>query len=80
MKMDKELIRKLLNHVECYADGVSPLALPTIEDYSPKVVQYHLGLCKEAGFVRVSSTKRDVVFGLTYQGHLELDKLRGERN
>ena len=72
MKRHDALIRKLLEHVECYGtDG--PMADPEIPGYTPAQVGYHLRLCGQAGFLNfVGGALHD----LLWEGHEELARLR----
>ena len=82
MKRYLKLIRKLLEHAElhCHGDPISP---PECSEFDATVVNYHVGLCKEAGFLRVEKISgaeeaypRYVIGTLTWAGHEALDKLR----
>ena len=73
MKRDTELIRHILEYVECNSESKF-LAAPSIEGYKSSEVQYHIKLCKEAGLVNVDGGN---LRSLTWQGHNMLDTLRG---
>lgn len=83
MQRKMKLIRKLLTHVECYApEGGDVIPVPEIDGYTDVEVQYHVGLCKEAGYLRVAAQvaggQHSGIFGLTWAGHDALDRLRTE--
>ena len=82
MKRDMALIQALLEHVEnaCGGDFLCPPALPA---YSDRLIQYHVSLCGQAGFLEVQKTTgadapyaRFVVRNLTWAGHEKLAELR----
>lgn len=77
MKRHRDLIQLILEYVECKGNGHS-LSDPTPDEYCEKDVRYHIRLCKEAGFVHTSGTKRPALVSLTWAGHEELDRMRGE--
>ena len=81
MKRQMKLIRKLLQYAEANATGL-PIDAPEYQKYSEEEVHYHLGLCSEAGYMRVSNstyagmpTPRYMIINLTWQGHEELERL-----
>ena len=60
---------------------------PELEDYRLLQIEYHVRLCKEAGYITARHVGSPVVNGgepdcyqmgrLTWAGHEELDRLRG---
>ena len=81
MQRKMKLIRKLLTHVECFApEGGEVICVPEIEGYSAAQVQYHVYLCREAGYIRtpnpVAGSGYTAISGLTWAGHDALDRLR----
>lgn len=79
MRRDCKLILKILRYVRDHADGVNIVEPPDCQSYSPEAVAYHIRLCADAGFVRMSDSDKlmDVPFGvleLTWAGHEELRK------
>ena len=75
MQMDDVLIKQLLKYCEQNAPGPRGFLFhPDIDGYSTEQIEYHVRLCSQAGFVLVNNTGHMVE--LTYQGQLELRKLR----
>ena len=80
MQRDKKLIKQILLHVRQHANG-DPIPFPSFEGYEQRLVNYHVTLCAEAGFIAL---KRGVESGLmdavdeishlTWQGHEQLEK------
>ena len=84
MKRDMGLIRKLLRYAEERAEGF-PLEAPEYRSYSAAEVHYHLGLCRQAGYLEASestyaghSFPRYLIVNLTWRGHEELERLNDE--
>ena len=75
MKRKMELILKILRYSEENATGGMPLGLPSFSDYSREEVNYHTGLCHEAGYLHtveniiVGKPKSYEILGLTWEGH-----------
>ena len=73
MRLQKKLLHKILRYAEENATG-QRLATPEFEDYKKHEVNYHIGLCYEAGFLHVhmdASPESDVAVyqirkGITY--------------
>ncbi|MYC30974.1 MAG: DUF2513 domain-containing protein [Chloroflexi bacterium] len=79
MRLNMDLIRRLLEWCEEHAPGVRAVPPPRIEGYSPDEVAYHVGLCHQAGFLDVHVYKNPhtyEIFGLTWAGHIKLKKMR----
>ena len=80
-----KLIQLILEYTEKHGNGKT-LPLPEFEDYTFTQVNYHAGLCGEAGYLRVdrqyqSQQKRSYsILELTWKGHEELARMRGEAN
>ena len=77
-------MRKLLQYAEANATG-QLIDAPEFERYSEEEVHYHLGLCRQAGYMEVSSstyagmpTPRYMIINLTWAGHGELERLNQE--
>ena len=66
MKRDMVLIRCVLECIE-ESDGAVD-SIRAIKGYTMPQIEYHLRLCRQAGFVKDGL--------LTWRGHDELDKLR----
>ena len=80
MRLQKKLLHKILRYAEENATG-QRLATPEFEDYKKHEVNYHIGLCYEAGFLHVhmdASPELGVavyqIRNLTWKGHLELEE------
>ena len=55
--------------------------LPTFDDDDPELVNYHIGLCSEAGFIHadergLTPPKSYEIWNLTWDGHEFLEKHR----
>ena len=78
MKRHRKLIRLILQYAESNASG-SPLDPPNLEGFTLGEVNYHIGLCDEAKFLHVASTKsaddprQYRILNLTWKGHEILD-------
>ncbi len=78
MKRHRKLIRLILEYAELNATG-SELDPPKIDGFTPAEVNYHIGLCDEAKFLHVNSTKSPddprqyTIVNLTWAGHEVLD-------
>ena len=75
MKRHMNLIRAVLEYVECHGDSEF-LAPPEVDGYSPGEIEYHIQLCEQAGYLE---TRQAYPRTLTWDGHNALDKLRGAR-
>ena len=78
-----KLIRQILEYVEANGNG-EPLDPPDIPDHTPIEVNYHIGLCAQAGYLEVTVVsgkeerhRRYVIYELTWAGHEELAAFRG---
>ena len=75
MKRYMDLIRRLLEHMECHNRPGRPMAEPEVDGYTPEQVRYHIVLCIQAGYAqRLSSRTNEVE--LTWQGHEALEAFR----
>ena len=80
MKRKMELIWKILRYSEENATGGKPLGLPSFSDYSREEVNYHTGLCHEAGYLQivekttVGKPKSYEILGLTWEGQEVLQR------
>ncbi len=70
-----DLVLKLLEHLECHGTG-REMAPPEIEGYTPGQVEYHVYLCRDAGFVQCNPVAPRNMVRLTWAGHEELERLR----
>lgn len=78
MKREKDIIYQILRWTEDNATG-----LPRCIDLGmdPDKLHYHIGLCREAGFLRTqplvgNTIERHRIIALTWAGHNALDKLK----
>jgi hypothetical protein len=80
MKRDMKVVKAILEFLEGSdeADGTRSSVL-TVDGVAPALVQYHLKLISDAGFVDAGQQmpSHTTVKRLTWQGHEYLDKLRG---
>ena len=83
MQRKMKLIYKLLEYVECHGTGEGLLP-PEISGYTDTDVNYHIGLCNQAGYLEVEDVsgkeepfKRYAMFNLTWAGHEALGQHRG---
>ncbi|MYB48786.1 MAG: DUF2513 domain-containing protein [Dehalococcoidia bacterium] len=72
MKRYMQLIRAILQYVECHGNGQS-MCQPEIDGYTPAQVSYHIELCKQAGYIWADGPFPQT---LTWAGHNALDDLR----
>ena len=82
MKREWTLIKAILAHAECIGNG-EWLHPPEINGYTPTQVMYHVNLCGQAEFLEVkpipafADPARVMMKSLTWKGHTELERLRG---
>ena len=82
MERDFTLIMRILAYVaETQTTLTQQLRIPQIPSYTPDEVQYHVGLCQQAGyldanFVGASVSEFTHISRLTWAGHEKLDELR----
>ena len=75
MKRDIELVKQILKHCERHAPGPRGFIYhPEILGYEIDVVEYHVRLCGDAGYLRVNNS--GLIQELTWQGHEALEELR----
>lgn len=86
MKRYLYLIRYILEYAEGKESGAFSHA-PECSKHSWEELHYHIGLCGEAGFLRVKKVSaadeahpRYEVGSLTWEGHEALDRLRATGN
>lgn len=82
MKRDMELIKKILCEVERRCSVKDPRKI-TVDGYNPDVVEEHIRLSVEAGYIEAQGpwgSQGDNLFvsRLTWQGHDVLAEMRGE--
>lgn len=70
MQLQMSLIRQILASLESSQD---PWAQPRTPSYDKRVVDYHVDLCEQAGFIRRRDGSRMVQ--LTWTGHIKLAEL-----
>ena len=82
MKRHMQLIRKLLEFAENRNNGGWSPA-PECSSYSHEIVHYHIGLCREAGYLDIQKISgaeepyaRYEIGNLTWAGHEALARLR----
>ena len=79
MKRKMKLIYKILKWAECNADG-HPQPSPEMDGYRDPEINYHVGLCLQAGYLEAEYRPVDQTYRiikLTWEGHNELDRHRG---
>ena len=82
MKLEWTLIKDILAHAESIDNG-EWLDPPEINGYTPTQVMYHIKLCGQAEFLEVEPipgfghAKGVMMKSLTWKGHIELERLRG---
>ena len=75
MKRDMTLIKLILEHVDSSRpDRRGFLDHPEFPGYDDELIEYHVRLCTDAGFVRTNNTGH--IIEMTWHGHDALDKLR----
>ena len=79
MERDRDLIYRILKYAEKHADG-QPMRVD-LQGYDCDLVHYHVGLCGEAGFLKVVqrpvvSPAQFKIVNLTWQGHNALAQLK----
>ena len=79
MKRKMTLIHKILEWTESHADG-DPKTPPEIQGYQDTEVNYHIGLCLQAGYLEADYQNSDQtsdqtykIINLTWDGHEVLD-------
>ena len=82
MRRDMKLICKLLRFIRCNATGErkNPIDAPDFEPkYTAAEVNYHLGLCAQAGFVELAELVTEgapyQIVGLTWAGHNKIEEM-----
>ena len=81
MQRKMKLVRKILEYVEM-SNTEDRLNVPEFDDYSEAEVQYHVGLCEEAGYLVLPQLREEPIrrfsgiFRLTWAGHEALDDMQ----
>ena len=82
MKRHMQLIQQLLKHAECRGGGAG-VHPPELAGYTDQQVQYHVGLCVQAGYIEATLIsgkeepyRRYLMGNLTWAGHEALSDLR----
>ena len=57
MRRHMKLIRMILEFAELNAKR-EPMPDPEFKDYTPEDVRYHIGLCREAGYLHLQKLPR----------------------
>ena len=79
MKRDMKLIKTILKYVEAeHVRDQQFIELPELPCYTPDQVHYHAELCAEADYIVVTGSDVLYLQKLTWAGHEELARLRGE--
>ena len=82
MKRHMKLIFQILAYVESRKTNGNDLPLPELEDYSRSLIEHHIMLCDEAGYIDVVMVEKGqppiAIRRLTWAGHNELDRMRAE--
>ena len=79
MNRDKGLILKILRYIRDTADGKRDIPPPDVNGHESCVVNYHVRLCWQAGFIELVK-KRDGtpidnrIVALTWDGHNHLEE------
>ncbi len=74
MNRDMDLICQILKYARDNATGRG-IQAPVIPDVSEEALHYHIGLCEEAGYLKViprqtiGSLPRFAILNLTWDGH-----------
>ncbi len=79
MKRDKRLIRKVLEYAESERIDTGDMGFleEFSQDHAGGIVEEHIGLCVEAGFLHYINPTDYV--DLTWKGHNALDNIRAGR-
>ena len=78
MKRKMILIQKILEWTESHADD-EPKMPPEIQGYQDAEINYHIGLCLQAGYLEADCQTSDQTYriiNLTWDGHEVLDPHR----
>ena len=73
MKRCMKLIHLILEYTEKKATG-GMISAPPSPDHTDELVEYHIELCAEAGYLRLDPN--GYILELTWAGHEELEKWR----
>lgn len=82
MERDFRLIMRILAYLaETQTKLDQQVRIPEFPNYTPDEVQYHVGLCHQAGYVNAQFVGGSVsqfthLSLLTWEGHEKLDELR----
>lgn len=78
MRREMNLIRMILEYVEEKQVNSNSVPVPEFPDYRNCVVEYHVLLCREAGYLDVGVQGRSPkgIFRMTWAGHEKLDAMR----
>ena len=77
MKRDWALIYKILRYTRENENG--PLEAPDFDGYSKSQVAYHMELCEQATFIKLTvanepaGMRPGMIWGLTWEGHNQLE-------
>ena len=72
------LIRMILEYVEEKQSGPHKVSIPEFSDYRNCVVEYHVMLCQEAGYLEIIADGRSPksILRMRWAGHEKLDEMR----
>ena len=77
MERDAQVIRKILLYVRKNARG-DPIPFPSFKEYDKRVVDYHVRLCDQAGFITLHESTmiegEDEIDSLTWEGQNQLER------
>lgn len=69
------LIEKILGHVEDAGDGIEPVALPEVLDYTDQEVLFHSQMCMDLGYFTYDFQTQSI-YTLTPDGRDTLETIR----
>ena len=78
MKRDMHLIKRILKYVEKNSGNGQLLSPPDIAGYDDDIVEYHVRLCIQAGYINTAPQSENALRELTWDGHNALAELRKE--
>ena len=84
MRRCMKLIFKILEYVEREKTNGNKLSIPEFYDYDDSVVNYHVRLCAQAGYIQIDQVSNfqvltaKSIIELTWAGHQELERMREE--
>ena len=77
MVLNDALLLLILRYAEEEADGARPIREPTFDEYSRQQIRYHIGMCRQAGWLTVHQNGKQLrSVGLTWDGQQHLKQHR----